>query len=164
MSGRPSGTPNAPVGTAKQQVRARQPLLTAVQLTAPYRATLPTGAPAHGQPGDWLITRGGLVVDLVPASLFADRYETVVEGVQTLAPDTRTVLEQTLGIGATRSPAELVKAVERLAKIEIGGVRIDFTPGQLEEIAHRAKKRGRTVQQELQAVVDRLREDLFWGH
>jgi hypothetical protein len=71
-------------------------------------------------------------------------------------------LEQTLGLGATRTPADLVKAVERLAAIHVGTIQIDFTPGQLDEIAHRATKRGHTIQQELQAVVDRIREELFW--
>jgi hypothetical protein len=71
-------------------------------------------------------------------------------------------LDDLLGLGATRSGPDLVKAVERLASLRFGDIRIPFTPGQLAEIQHRAAKRGRTVQAEMQAVVDRLQDELFY--
>ena len=86
----------------------------------------------------------------------------VDEGGQLLSQAICDRLELTTGLGSTRTPEDLCTAVERLAKISIGTIQIDFTPGQLEEIHHRAVKRGRTVKQELQAVVDRIREAIFW--
>jgi hypothetical protein len=71
-------------------------------------------------------------------------------------------LDDLLGLGATRSGPDLVRAVERLASLRFGDIRIPFTPGQLSEIQHRAEKRGRTVQAEMQAVVDRLQDELFY--
>jgi len=71
-------------------------------------------------------------------------------------------LEETLGIGATRSFEQLVKAVERLAAIKVGEIKLPFTPGQLTELKHRAEKRGRTIEQEMKAVVDRIRDELFY--
>lgn len=76
------------------------------------------------------------------------------------AADCRAI-EETTGFGTTRSPAALRAAVERLATIAIGDIRLAFTPGQLEEIAHRAGKRGRTIEQEMKAVVDRIEDELF---
>lgn len=71
-------------------------------------------------------------------------------------------IEDTLGIGTTQSAPHLIAAIERLARVEIGEVVIPFTPGQLAEIKHRAQKRGRTVAEEIQAVVDRIRDEIFY--
>jgi len=116
----------------------------------------------EGRPGDWLITQGRLTVDLVGSTALTTRYEVLDPRDQTLPPEARDRLERTLGLGATRTPEDLITAVERLAAISIGSIHIEFTPGQLEEIKYRATKRGRTVEQELQAVVDRIKEELFW--
>lgn len=82
-------------------------------------------------------------------------------GLSLSALDCRT-LEDLVGIGTTRSAPDLLKAVERLGSIRIGDIRLPFTPGQLNEIQHRAQKRGRTVEAEMQAVVDRLQDELFY--
>lgn len=89
------------------------------------------------------------------------RYETIEEGALSLPAAACRQLDETLGIGATRTAVQLIAAVERLARIEIGTIRIGFTPGQLEELAHRAEKRGHTVLQELQAVVRRIEDEIF---
>lgn len=124
--------------------------------------TLADGRQLQGQVGDWLVTQGRLVIDVVAASRLTSRYE-IVEARDRILPAALCArLEQTTGIGSTRSPEDLVNAVERLAAISIGTVHVDFTPGQLEEIRYRATKRGQTVQQALQAVVDRIREEIFW--
>lgn len=146
----------------KHTVAAKTLPLTAVPLTQPSAVTFADGRQATGQSGDFLITRGSLVIDLVGPTSFAERYSVIDERALTLDGSTRDRLEQVLGIGATRSPDHLLAAVDRLARIEIGGVRIDFTPGQLEEIARRAKKRAWSVEQAIKSVVDRIREDLFW--
>jgi len=85
----------------------------------------------------------------------------VVAGLQ-LTPLDCTRLEETTGFASTRTVEEFLRAVERLASITIGDIRIPFTPGQLAELKHRAAKRGRTVEVEMQAVVDRIRDELFY--
>lgn len=82
-------------------------------------------------------------------------------GLQLSAADSRQ-LDDLLGLGATRTGPDLVKAVERLASLRFGDIRVPFTPGQLAEIQHRAVKRGRTVDAEMKAVVDRLQDELFY--
>lgn len=67
-----------------------------------------------------------------------------------------------LGLGTTMSAEALLKAVNRLGTIKIGDIRIPFTPGQLEELQHRAGKRGRTVEMEMRAVVARIEDELFY--
>lgn len=143
-------------------VRARLPLLTAVRLATDQQVILPDGRMVRAVVGDWLITRGRATVDIVGPAQLAERYSTMDPGERLLTTASCTRLEQTLGLGATANTDNLVAAVERLARISIGEIHIDFTPGQLEEISYRATKRGRTVKQELQAVVDRIREEIFW--
>lgn len=151
----------SPTVPSKLTVRAKSPTLTAVRLVSAQPVQLADGREVIASVGDYLITRGRTSVDVVGPSQLAVRYE-IEERVCALSPETCLRLEQTTGIGSTRTSHDLVLAVERLAKISIGSIQIDFTPGQLEEIAQRATKRGRTVQQELQAVVDRIREEIFW--
>jgi hypothetical protein len=71
-------------------------------------------------------------------------------------------LEAYTGVGSTRTPDEFTRAVSRLASICIGDIRIPFTPGQLAELAHRAHKRGRSVEEEMRAVVSRIEDELFY--
>jgi len=71
-------------------------------------------------------------------------------------------LDDILGLGATLSATTLVKAVDRLGSMRIGDIRIPFTPGQLQELQHRALKRGRTVEAEMRAVVARIEEEIFY--
>ena len=71
-------------------------------------------------------------------------------------------LEEITGFATTRSAPDLLAAVERLAAIKIGDIRLPFTPGQLHELQHRAQKRGRTVEQEMRAVVSRIEDELFY--
>lgn len=112
--------------------------------------------------GDWMIlTHTGSIIGHVKAIAFPEPYEIVAEGTLTLSPSDREALELTTGIGTTRSAATLLAAVQRLARIRIGDVTIPFTPGQLEEIAYRAGKRGITVQRATQDVIDRIKDELF---
>ena len=80
-----------------------------------------------------------------------------------LSPRQVAQVEAALGVSVPfSSPESLVAAVERLASVGFGDIRVPFTPGQLAEIAHRAAKRGRTVDAELKAVVDRIQDELFY--
>lgn len=112
-------------------------------------------------PGDWVISAGEQIIDAVTAKAFDSRYEVITDGL-ILDRATCVRIEETTGVGTTRSASELEKAVGRLARILVGEVRIEFTPGQLEELAHRASKRGFTIKQELQRVVERIKDELFF--
>ena len=136
--------------------------LTAVRAAFRHEVTFPDGRTTTAAPGDWVITRGKITLDVVGDAALRDRYQIVEPTALTIPPALCERLDTTLGIGATQSTDRLLAAVDRLARIEIGTIKIDFTPGQLEEIAVRAKKRGQSVQQSLQAVIDRIREELFW--
>lgn len=111
--------------------------------------------------GDWLIVRGTTAVGWALGGNLVEHYEIVPEGDLALPMAVRQRIEKTTGIGSTNSPAALAGAIERLASIQIGTIAIEFTPGQLEEIRHRASKRGHTVEQELRAAVDRVKGEIF---
>lgn len=71
-------------------------------------------------------------------------------------------LETLLGVSVPLSASSLYTAIERLASLKIGDIRLPFTPGQLAELQHRAAKRGRTVEAEMKAVVARIEDELFY--
>jgi hypothetical protein len=134
--------------------------LTAIRLEASQVVELADGSVVYGQPGHYLITHGQVILGCVPT--LEDRYyEIIVEGQLVVPPDLRRRIEATTGIGSTLTPTDLANAIERLASVAIGTIHVDFTPGQLEEIAQRATKRGRTVEAELRAVVDRIKDEIF---
>ncbi len=142
-------------------MRVRDAGLLATRATAPTLVELASGISRPVLAGEWIIARGSAIVDVLNDKAYQAKYEPIVEGL-TLARATCMEIEQRTGIGTTRTVEELVKAIARLARIEIGGIAIAFTPGQLEEIKHRAGKRGLTVQQELQRIVDRIKDELFY--
>jgi hypothetical protein len=71
-------------------------------------------------------------------------------------------IAQALGLGARPTGPSILAAIDRLAAIRIGDIRIPFTPGQLAELQHRAAKRGRTVEAEMKAVVARIQDEVFY--
>ena len=121
-------------------MRARLPVLTAVRLATAQGIQLPDGRTLHAMIDDWLITRGRLVVDVIGPSQLDERYQVVDQAERLLTAAACTRLEETLGLGATRNVDNLIAAVERLARISIGEIHIDFTPGQLEEINARRRR------------------------
>lgn len=70
-------------------------------------------------------------------------------------------LAAVLGLGTRPTAASILRAIDHLASLRIGEVRIPLTPGQMAELAHRASKRGRTVEAEMRAVVARVETELF---
>lgn len=131
------------------------------QTTIPRTVRFSTGASWTARPGDWIVTIGADVVDVCSEKEFPTKYERIQDGLLLPRP-LCTLLEETTGVGTTRNPEELTHAIERLARISIGDVKIPFTPGQIEEIAHRAQKRGLSVQQEIQRIVDRIKDEIFY--
>jgi hypothetical protein len=71
-------------------------------------------------------------------------------------------LEAALGVSVPLTPDTLVAAVERLTGLHLGELRLALTPGQLAELEHRAQKRGRTLTAEMQAILARLHDELFY--
>lgn len=142
-------------------MRRKHAPVTAIQTLVPLQVKFETGAQWTANPGDWIITIGESIIDVRADKDLLTYYEDIVEG--TMLPRATCVqIEAVTGIGTTRNALELQKAIDRLASIAIGGINLQFTPGQLEEIRHRAQKRGTTVEQELQRVVDRIKDELFF--
>ena len=79
-----------------------------------------------------------------------------------LTPRETDQIAEALGLGARPTAASMLAAIDRLASVRIGDIRIPFTPGQLAELQHRAAKRGRTVDAEMRAVVARVEDELFY--
>lgn len=75
----------------------------------------------------------------------------------------REQIEQILGPGLLLNAQDLLDKVRRWAGITIGDVRLDFTPGQLEEIAARAERLGITPEEEVRRIVRRMEEQFFWS-
>jgi hypothetical protein len=144
------------------QVRRKAPPLTAAQVPAAQAVDLADGQTVRLAAGDWLITRGTQVVDWASAKTFAERYELITPTTLAIAAPLCQRIERTTGIATTQTPEQLVAAIERLASIKVGEVQIAFTPGQLTELAYRATKRGHSIEAEIQAVVDRVRDEIFW--
>lgn len=106
------------------------------------------------------MTLGAELIEVVGDKDFATKFARIEEGTL-LPPGTCTQIETITGIGTTQTADGLFAAIDRLARIAIGDIKIEFTPGQLTEIRHRAFKRGSTVKQELQRIVDRIKDELF---
>ncbi len=150
-SGRPSRIP----------VRRKQPdPLTAVQTTTEQVASLPDGQVVAVPAGLWLISRGSQVIQTLTDHAFKQAYEPVEEGLF-LRAATRSQLERRLGFGCTKTAEDLLRAVDRLATIQVGEITLTFTPGQLEELAHRAKKRNVPLAEYLARLLERFTEDLW---
>src|SRR4030095_10730292 len=101
-------------------------------------------------------------VEVLTAVQAAEKYRPAPGGGLQLEGKDCRELEDLLGLGATRSPGDLLAAIERLASLRFGDIRIPFTPGQLAELQHRAAKRGRTAEAERRAVVARIQDELFY--
>lgn len=119
-----------------------------------------TGASWTAKPGDWIITLGTELLEVVNARDFPSRFAFIEEGM-VLPRTICSKIEVITGMGTTQTPDKLYEGIDRLAHIAIGGINIEFTPGQLEEIKHRAHKRGYTVEQELQRIIDRIKDEIF---
>lgn len=70
-------------------------------------------------------------------------------------------LEQLLPGGSLRDAADLTTRVDRLAKVEIGEVRVPFTVTELEELAFRARRQGRKVKDLVSDAVASFHDHYF---
>lgn len=69
--------------------------------------------------------------------------------------------ERILGLGSTVTSAAFVLALRGHAGITIGDIRIDFSPGQLAEIQHRAEMQGKTPQVIVEDIVAQMSVEFF---
>lgn len=72
-------------------------------------------------------------------------------------------LEAILGGGSILHQQDLTQKVHRLAGISFGHVRLDFTPGQLEEIDSRASRLSMTGEELIRRTARKM-EELFFTH
>lgn len=105
---------------------------------------------------------------VTPEEVMADRLErfkdvSPSDRVVVIDPKSRQALEQILSYGSLQSAEDLVKKVESLASIRIGDIRLDFTPGQMRELANVAKRNRKTVEEVIKETVERM-ESLFFNH
>lgn len=157
----PKSSTSTPDRTSRMAVqRKTTEALSAYRLLEDQAVSLPDGTLAPGQAGGWVVFRGQQALQYLPDALFQKTFEPVEEGLL-LRPKTRGELEKRLGVGATQSPEALFKAIERLARIQVGEITLTFTTGQLEELAHRAAKQRLTLAEYLGRLLERFTEDLW---
>jgi hypothetical protein len=90
-----------------------------------------------------------------PTRTVEDLIETAVERVGDISPQHRCIvlneelitwLERRLGSGALGSAADLIKAVDKLADIDLHKISFEFSPAQLQELKDRAAREGQVVE------------------
>jgi hypothetical protein len=119
-------------------------------------ATAPKRGP--GPPVDQLLAEAAMLVEEARAAIAAPAPTAGLA----LTPAETDQIAVALGLGARPTAGSILAAIDRLAAVRIGDIRVPFTPGQLSELQQRAAKRGRTVEAELQAVVARIQDELFY--
>lgn len=70
-------------------------------------------------------------------------------------------MEQALGHLPILHAEDLIAKVTRLARIRFGDHSLELTAGQMEEIAWRAEKQGKTVEVQVKSAWDRFCEEFF---
>jgi hypothetical protein len=143
-------------------VRAKPSGLFARVVAEPCGIPLADGRTISARPGDVRIYRGSATIDVLSPERYLAEYEVIEPLGLALTASDCNQLDEVLGLASTKDAATLLRAVDRLGAIRIGDIRLAFTPGQLMELAHRAEKRGRTVEAEMAAVVARIEDELFY--
>lgn len=98
------------------------------------------------------------VEELLTAQL--DRFKEVspMDRVVVVLPKERAALEAKLGGGNIRDGADLLTKVAALADIEIGGVKVEFSPGELRNIKTFASKNRLAVEVAIAQTVHSMKE------
>lgn len=103
---------------------------------------------------------GGKVTaeELILAQLERFKEVSPMDRVLVVLPKERAALENKLGGSSLRDGQDLLSKVESLASIEIGGVKVDFSPGELRNIKTFAAKNRIPVQQAVEQTVHGMKE------
>lgn len=105
----------------------------------------------HVDPGDLLRDRLARAVGLDPR----DR-AIVLTGGRTMQ-----LIEEKLGGGQLKSAEDLLAKVTNLAVIKFGAHEFTITPGQYRELAFRASKTGRSIDQLIESIYQKMQETFF---
>jgi hypothetical protein len=98
------------------------------------------------------------IEDLLLSQLERFREVSPMDRVVVVLPRERAALEQKLSGGMLRDGADLLRKVEALADIEIGGVKVEFTPGELRNLRTYATKNRTPVEKVLSDVVHGMKD------
>lgn len=107
-------------------------------------------------------TKQGLSLDDV-VSRQLRRFQTLIASprVVVLGPDHLDALELKLHGGQIPSPEDLIAKVSRLAGVSFCGIDLQLTPAQVEELAHRAERQGKSVEALVQEIWEQLAQQFF---
>jgi len=161
-TGDPTPSTSTPATASERRtVRAKaQDLLTAWHPAQAQRVVLPSGYSIYAAIGDWIVANGERIVDVVPPDQFDRCYEFVSQSL-TLPDKARADLDRVLGLGATHSANDLVFAVDRLARLQIGEIVVELTPPQWEELKKRAAVQNQPVRVFMERLVAKFTQDLW---
>lgn len=101
--------------------------------------------------------------NLMVAQLLRFAFIPPSERVIVIDAEHRDKLEHLLSGGAIRDGADLWEKVSRLASLEIGGLRVDFTPSQWTQLKRFASRNGITLEEATKRVVRQMSEQ-FWDY
>ena len=73
----------------------------------------------------------------------------------------RAALEKILSSGHLQDGVDLKRKVEQLATLEIGGVKVDFSPAEWGQLKRYADKNGKSLQQVVETTVRQMRDQFF---
>lgn len=111
--------------------------------------------------GDWIVSDGDRVIYVCDSETFEQVFEPTGEARLEIRSEDRKSLADCLGFGSTESSQTLALSVQRLARLTIGDIPVQFTVSQWQEIARRAEKRRMTPMAYMQQLVERLTQDLW---
>lgn len=101
------------------------------------------------------------VEDILAAQLEAFSKVRPTDRIVVVDTRSRDRLESMLPGGSIRDAADLVARVDRLAKVEVGEIRVPFTPRELEELAYRARGQGRPIRDLVADAVQSFHDHYF---
>jgi hypothetical protein len=119
------------------------------------------GRTLHVPAGWWVILQSGIVIDAMPPAQFGQTYEILEEKGLTLTPFDQSAIEKVCGFGSTKSSTDLRYAVQKLASLKIGGIEVNFSPAQWDDLTRRAAKRNQTIDQYMKYTIDKYLQDLW---
>ncbi|KKL13353.1 hypothetical protein LCGC14_2526630, partial [marine sediment metagenome] len=122
-----------------------------IQLTDELAALYQKRADTHA------VRISSLLAEQLKRFVHVDPYDRII----VIPSAQRDELERILSGGALEDAADLVLKVEKLASIRIGGVSLDFTPGQKRELKRLADRQGITYKEIVARTVKSMEEQFF---
>lgn len=101
------------------------------------------------------------VNDLMATQLDRFRLVSATDRILVVDSRTRAKLENILGGGSLKDSSDLLAKVDKLGSIRIGGIRLEFTPSQLQELKNVANRNRKKVEQVVEETVKRMEAQFF---